>query len=63
MVPTGTLAAILIYSDPAGLVMKPGATGDGPLRFAVADSVSENMAYGLTNTSVSKVNVLNVTGP
>jgi len=63
MTPTGTLAAILIYSDPAGLVMKPGASGDGPLRFAVADSVSENMVYGPTNTSVSKVNQLNVITP
>jgi adhesin/invasin len=60
MTPTGTLAAILIYSDPVGAVM-PAASG--PLRFAVADSVSENMVYAPTNTSVSKVNVLNVTGP
>ena len=57
MTPTGTLAAILIYSDPAGLVLKPA---DAPLRFAVADSVNENMVYGPTNTSVAKVNVLNV---
>jgi len=60
MTPTGTLAAILIYSDPVGAVMP---VASGPLRFAVADSVSENMVYAPTNTSVSKVNVLNVTGP
>jgi len=60
MVPTGTLAAILIYSDPVAAVMP---VASGPLRFAVADSVSENMVYAPTNTSVSKVNVLNVTGP
>jgi len=57
MTPTGTLAAILIYSDPVGAVMP---VASGPLRFAIADSVSENMVYGPTNTSVSTVNQLNV---
>jgi hypothetical protein len=57
MVPVGTLAAILIYSDPAARVMP---VANGPLRFAVATSVSENMAYGPSSSSVSTVNVLNV---
>jgi hypothetical protein len=57
MTPTGTLAAILIYSDPTGAVMP---VASGPLRFAVGDATSENMAYGPTNTSVSTVNRLNV---
>lgn len=57
MTPTGTLAAILIYSDPDGKVM-PAA--NGPLRFAVADSKSENMVYSPSKSSVSAVNQLNV---
>jgi hypothetical protein len=57
IVPTGTLAAILVYSDPAGKIMPASA---GPLRFMVADSINENMAYGKTSTSVSKVNTLDV---
>ena len=36
----GTLAAVLVYSDPAGVVMKPE---DGPLRFFLADSLNEHM--------------------
>ncbi|MEI6726055.1 MAG: hypothetical protein WCN81_07525, partial [Actinomycetes bacterium] len=57
MTPTGTLGAILIYSDPIGAVMP---VASGPLRFAIADSASENMVYGPTNTSVGTVNQLNV---
>ncbi len=60
MTPTGMLAAILIYSDPVGAVMP---VASGPLRFAIADSVSENMVYSPPNTSVSTVNQLNVTNP
>ncbi len=54
--PAGPLAAILVYSDPAGIVM-PAA--NGPLRFFVADA-TEQLVFGPTNLSVSKVNQLNV---
>jgi len=57
---TGTMAAILIYSDPAALVM-PAA--NGPLRFVVADSANEGLVFKPTNLSVSTVNQLNVTNP
>jgi adhesin/invasin len=57
MTPTGTLAAILIYSDPDARVMPPA---NGPLRFVIADSLSENMVYGPSSSSISTVNVLNV---
>jgi hypothetical protein len=54
--PAGPLAAILVYSDPAGVVM-PAASG--PLRFFVADA-TEQLVFGPTNLSVSKVNQLDV---
>jgi hypothetical protein len=57
MTPTGTLAAILIYSDPDARVMP---LASGPLRFVVADAVSENMVYGPSSSSVTTVNLLNV---
>jgi IPT/TIG domain/Bacterial Ig-like domain (group 1) len=59
--PAGPLAAVLVYSDPAGIVM-PAAT-NGPLRFFIADGTNENLVFGPTNLSVSKVNVLNVINP
>jgi hypothetical protein len=55
--PTGTLAAILIYDDPAGLVMP---ADKGPLRFAIGDSVNDNMAFSPSSDSVGTVNQLNV---
>jgi len=55
--PAGPLAAVLVYSDPAGVVM-PAASG--PLRFFIADATNENLVFGPTNLSVSKVNQLNV---
>jgi hypothetical protein len=55
---TGTLAAVLVYSDPAGVVMLSTA---GPLRFFVADTVSETVMT--SSYSVSNVDTLNVTGP
>jgi large repetitive protein len=57
--PVGPLAAILIYGDTAGNVM-PAASG--PLRFAVADA-TEQLVFGPTSLSVSKVNQLNVVTP
>jgi hypothetical protein len=57
--PAGPLAAVLVYSDPAGVVM-PAA--NGPLRFFVADA-TEQLVFGPTNLSVSKVNQLNVINP
>ena len=53
---TGTLAALLIYSDPAQNVMPSDA---GPLRFVIADSKAEN-AVMTGKYSVSQVNQLNV---
>ena len=50
---TGTLAAVLVYSDPAGIVMP---VDKGPLRFFVADSVSETVMTG--SSSVSNVDLL-----
>jgi len=55
---TGTLAAVLVYSDPAGVVM-PAAKG--PLRFFVADGISETLMTG--SDSVTNVDVLNVIDP
>jgi hypothetical protein len=55
---TGTLAAVLVYSDPSGVVM-PAAKG--PLRFFVADSVSETVMTG--SDSISNVDTLNVIDP
>ena len=57
---TGQLAAVLIYSDPA-LVVMPAAFG--PLRFVIADSKSENAVMGPSSASVSGVNQLNVINP
>jgi hypothetical protein len=53
---TGTLAAVLVYSDPAGIVMPADR---GPLRFFVA-AATEQLVLGPTNLSVSKVNQLDV---
>jgi hypothetical protein len=55
---TGTLAAVLVYSDPAGIVMPADR---GPLRFFVADSVPETLMTG--SYSVGTVNQLNVVTP
>ena len=52
---TGTLAAVLVYDDPAGLVM---SAAKGPLRFYVADTVSETVMTG--SDSVSNVDTLDV---
>ena len=57
---TGPLAAVLIYSDPAGVVMPPAA---GPLRFIIADAASENVVMSPSSDSVSNVNQLNVINP
>ena len=57
---TGPLAAVVIYSDPAGMVM-PAASG--PLRFVVADATSENVVMSPSSDSVSNVNQLNVIDP
>ena len=54
---TGPLATVLIYSDPAGLVMP---VSKGPLRFAVADATSENVVMTPSSDSVSSANLLNV---
>ncbi|HZL63937.1 MAG TPA: hypothetical protein VFD50_03190 [Thermoleophilia bacterium] len=51
----GKLAPVLVYSDPAGIVM---TTAKGPLRFFVADTVSETVMTG--SDSVSNVDTLNV---
>ena len=55
---TGTLAAVLVYSDPSGSVM---SASSGPLRFFVADTVSETLMTG--KYSVGSVDTLNVTSP
>jgi hypothetical protein len=55
---TGTLAAVLVYSDPAGGVMP---TASGPLRFFVADTVSETAMS--SSASVSNVDTLDVITP
>ena len=57
---TGPLAAVLVYSDPAGIVM-PAASG--PLRFIIADAASENVVMSPSSDSVSNVNQLNVIDP
>ena len=55
---TGTLAPVLIYSDPAAQVM---STAKGPLRFFIADTVSETVMMG--SNSISNVDQLNVINP
>ena len=57
---TGPLAAVLIYSDPAGLVMP---VAKGPLRFLIADATAENVVMYPASDSVSNADQLNVTGP
>jgi hypothetical protein len=57
---TGPMAAILVYSDPAGNVM-PAASG--PLRFVIADGANEGLVFKPTNLSVIRVNLLNVINP
>jgi hypothetical protein len=52
---TGTLSPVLVYGDPAGTVMPADR---GPLRFFVADSVSETVMTG--QYSVGNVDTLNV---
>ncbi len=52
---TGKLAAVLVYDDPAGIVM---SAAKGPLRFYVADTVSETVMTG--SDSVSNVDTLDV---
>ena len=54
---TGTVAAILVYDDPAGNVMP---ADDGPLRFFVADTASADNAVMSGKYSVFSVNLLNV---
>jgi hypothetical protein len=54
---TGPLAAVLIYSDPAGLIMPPAS---GPLRLIVADATSENVVMSPGADSVYQVNLLDV---
>ena len=55
---TGTLAAVLVYSDPAQLVMP---VTSGPLRFFVADTVSETLMTG--SDSVYNTDTLDVINP
>ena len=55
---TGKLAAVLVYSDPAGVVMPTTPVNKGPLRFFVADTVSETVMMG--SDSASNVDTLNV---
>ena len=55
----GPLALVLIYSDPAGLVLP---ADKGPLRFVIADAASEN-AVMTGSDSVQQVNRLNVINP
>jgi len=57
---TGPLAAVLVYSDPGGLVMPPAS---GPLRLMVADATSENVVMSPSSDSVYQVNQLNVIDP
>jgi len=54
---TGPLAAVLVYSDPGGLVMP---LASGPLRLMVADATSENVVMSPSSDSVYQVNQLNV---
>ena len=56
---TGTLSAVLVYSDPDLNVMPDTA---GPLRFLISDTVNEN-AVMTGKYSVSNVNEINVTDP
>ncbi len=55
---TGTIAAVLVYTDADGNVMP---VASGPLRFLVADSVQADGAFTVGKNSVSSVNLLNVT--
>jgi hypothetical protein len=57
---TGPLVTVLIYNDPAGLVM---SAASGPLRFVVADATSENVVMSPSSDSVSSTNLLNVITP
>jgi hypothetical protein len=54
---TGTIAAVLVYSDPDGNVMP---VASGPLRFFVSDSALSDGAFTVGKNSVSSVNLLNV---
>ena len=54
--PTGTLAAVLVYTDTDGNVMPADA---GPLRFLIVDATNENGVM-TGKYSVSQVNQLNV---
>ena len=54
---TGTIAAVLVYTDTNGNVMP---VNSGPLRFFVADSASTDGAFTVGKNSVSSVNLLNV---
>ncbi len=56
---TGTLSAVLVYSDPDLNVMPDTA---GPLRFLISDTVNEN-AVMTGKYSGSNVNEINVTDP
>jgi hypothetical protein len=54
---TGTVAAMLVYDDPAGNVMP---SSDGPLRFFVADTALADNAVMTGKYSVYSVNLLDV---
>jgi len=55
---TGPLAAVIVYSDPAGVVMP---TAKGPLRFFFASgSAADNVVMSPSSDSVGTVNQLNV---
>jgi hypothetical protein len=59
----GPLATLLIYSDPAGVVMPlTGPKAAGPLRFIIADATSENVVM-YSQLSIYHVNLLNVIDP
>ena len=58
---TGPLAAVLVYSDPAGVVMP---VAKGPLRFFIADAASaDNVVMWPSKDSIGTVNMLNVITP
>ena len=58
---TGPLAAVLVYSDPAGNVMP---VAKGPLRFFVADAAAaDNVVMSPASESVGTANQLNVLNP
>ncbi len=54
---TGTIAAVLVYSDPDGNVM---SASSGPLRSFMTDSVLADGAFTVGQNSVSSANLLNV---